>query len=688
MATYDDELLTYREAGQRLGVHPDSVMRRAKRQGWERVEGNAKTDPVRIRVPAAVLAEPWTSSDRAQRTPRISADAVATLGAALERQEVANKVLQATLDAARAEKALAQIDIVKADTLRLAAEKGADDLARRLEREEAERRTFQGLTDALRVELSAAEVHAAKLQAKLDALEMKLQATLDASRAEMALARIETGKADTLRLAAEKDADDLARRLESGEIERRALQAQTDAVRLELSAAEAHAADLQAQLAALETKLQADLDAARAEMALAQIETGKADTLRLAAEKGADDLARRLEREEAERRTLQDQTDAVRVELSAAEAHAADLQAQFAALETKLQADLDAARAEMALARIETGKADTLRLAAEKGADDLARRLEREEAERRTLQDQTDAVRLELSAAEAHAADLQAQFAALETKLQADLDAARAEMALARIETGKADTLRLAAEKSADDLARRLEREEAERRTLQDQTDAVRLELSAAEAHAADLQAQFAALETKLQADLDAARAEMDHGPDRDRQGRHAAPCCREGCRRSGQAAGTRGGQTAHASGPVRRRTARAVRRRGPRGRPAGPVRRAGDEASGRPRRGPCRDGPGPDRDRQGRHAAPCCRGDDLARRLEREEAERRTLQDQPPPYGWSCPPPRPTRPTCRPSSTRCSRSVRLSHRTAGRAFSGNSMRPTGSGNWSTSLRC
>ena len=61
------------------------------------------------------------------------------------------------------------------DTLRLAAEKGADDLARRLEREESERRTFQDQTDAVRVELSAAEAHAAELQAKFDALQMKRQ---------------------------------------------------------------------------------------------------------------------------------------------------------------------------------------------------------------------------------------------------------------------------------------------------------------------------------------------------------------------------------------------------------------------------------------------------------------------------------------------------------------------------------
>ncbi|NDH63958.1 MAG: hypothetical protein EBY18_20470, partial [Alphaproteobacteria bacterium] len=122
MPIYDDELMTYREAGQRLGVHPDSVMRRARREGWERVEGNAETDPVRIRVPAAVLAEhisettadtmgetmdePRSSSpDRARRTPRIFTDVVATLGAALERQEMANKGLQADLDTARAETA-------------------------------------------------------------------------------------------------------------------------------------------------------------------------------------------------------------------------------------------------------------------------------------------------------------------------------------------------------------------------------------------------------------------------------------------------------------------------------------------------------------------------------------------------------------------------------------------------------
>jgi uncharacterized protein YdeI (BOF family) len=513
MAIYEGELLTYREAGQRLGVHPDSVKRRAWRQGWERVEGNAKTDPVRIRVPAAVLAEPRTSPpDRARRTPRMSADVVATLGAALERQEMANKVLQAALDAARAETTLAQINTVKAEMLRLAAENGSDDPARRLEREKTERRTFRDQTDAIRVKLSAAEAHAAELQDKLDALEMKLQADLDAARAETALAQSDTAKADRLRLSAEKDADDLARRLEREETERRALQDQTNARRVKLSAAEAHAAELQAKVDALEMKLQVALEAARADIAQAHIDTAKADALRLAAEKGADDLAKRLEREETDRRTLQDQTDAVRVELSAAEAHAAELQDKLDSLEMEPQVDRDAARAEIAQARIDTAKADALRLAAEKGADDLARRLEREETERRALRDQTDAVRVELSAAEANAAELQAKVDVLEMKLQVDLDAARAEIAQARIDTGKADAQRLAAEKGDDDLAKRLAKEETERRILQDQTDAVRVELSAAEANAAELQAKVDVLEMKLQVDLDAARAEIAQG--------------------------------------------------------------------------------------------------------------------------------------------------------------------------------
>jgi chromosome segregation ATPase len=187
----------------------------------------------------------------------MSADAVATLGAALERQEIANKVLQAALDAARTEIALAQIDAAKADTLRLAAEKGADDLARRLEREETERRTFRDQLDAVRVELSAAEANTAELQAKFDALEMNHQAALDAARAETALTQIDAAKADTLRLAAEKGADDLARRLEREETERRTFQDQVDAVRVELSAAEARAAELQTRFDALKMKRQA-----------------------------------------------------------------------------------------------------------------------------------------------------------------------------------------------------------------------------------------------------------------------------------------------------------------------------------------------------------------------------------------------------------------------------------------------
>ncbi len=177
MEIYEGELLTYREAGQRLRLHPDTIMRRAKRHGWERVEGNAKTDPVRIRVPASVLDAAQTSvPDKARRTPRMSADAVAPLAAALERQEISNKELQAALDAARAERALAQIDAAKADTMRHAAEKSAAELARRLETEETERRTFQGQTDALRAELSAAEIHVAELKTTLADLEIRLQA--------------------------------------------------------------------------------------------------------------------------------------------------------------------------------------------------------------------------------------------------------------------------------------------------------------------------------------------------------------------------------------------------------------------------------------------------------------------------------------------------------------------------------
>jgi hypothetical protein len=85
----------------------------------------------------------------------------------------------------------------------------------------------------------------------------------------------------------------------------------------------------------------------------------------------------------------------------------------------KLQVDLDAARAEIAQGRIDTGKADAKRLAAEKWADDLARRQELEETDRRTFQEQTDAVQVKLSAAEAHAAELKAKVDALERKLQA-----------------------------------------------------------------------------------------------------------------------------------------------------------------------------------------------------------------------------------------------------------------------------
>ena len=166
------EWLTYQQAADRLGLRtPNAAAARARRGKWpKRIRNTNKA--AEILVPGELLATGQKRPAEPRLPPAPTSDAptladavrtaVAPLEAALERQDSANKVLQAALDVARAEIAAAQLEATKADMMRLAAEKGSDDLARRLEREESDRQTLQRQTDDLRAELHAALAEAAR----------------------------------------------------------------------------------------------------------------------------------------------------------------------------------------------------------------------------------------------------------------------------------------------------------------------------------------------------------------------------------------------------------------------------------------------------------------------------------------------------------------------------------------------
>ena len=170
------EWLTYLQAAERLGLRsPNAAAARARRGKWAKRIRNTD-NAAEILVPGELLARPTRNLPvQSHQPPAPTPDAptvadavraaVAPLEAALARQDTDRKVQQAVIDAIRADLAQAHFEAAKADLLRLAAEKGADDMSRRLEREESDRQTLQRQADDLRTELHVALAEAARAAA-------------------------------------------------------------------------------------------------------------------------------------------------------------------------------------------------------------------------------------------------------------------------------------------------------------------------------------------------------------------------------------------------------------------------------------------------------------------------------------------------------------------------------------------
>ena len=145
------------------------------------------TGEAEILVPAAELAK---GAKPARKRETLSL--TAPLEAAVEKRELANKVLQAALDVARAEIAAGQIETAKAQALLEGAKASLAEKAKELERETQDRQTLQRQADALRERLHAAELAAALANGRADAeLAKRDAAEREAGQAQRRLAALE-----------------------------------------------------------------------------------------------------------------------------------------------------------------------------------------------------------------------------------------------------------------------------------------------------------------------------------------------------------------------------------------------------------------------------------------------------------------------------------------------------------------
>ena len=148
--------MTYRAAGERMGLQPSAVAARARRGKWPKRLRN-DTGEAEVLVPAEALAPspvkpPGTQAAPAPATspPPLTADALqaslAPLQAMLDRETQDRRTLQAQADALRDQLAAAQLDAAKATgtanterAMREAAEARARDLQHQLDKLQAPR---------------------------------------------------------------------------------------------------------------------------------------------------------------------------------------------------------------------------------------------------------------------------------------------------------------------------------------------------------------------------------------------------------------------------------------------------------------------------------------------------------------------------------------------------------------------
>ena len=103
-------LLTYAEAGELLGVDPESIKRRAQRLKWPRIAGN--DGRTRVAVPAEVLAEAETRQAKPAEAPPLPG--LTEVAAELVRQAEDARQARAVADAR-----LAQLGELRAELERL-----------------------------------------------------------------------------------------------------------------------------------------------------------------------------------------------------------------------------------------------------------------------------------------------------------------------------------------------------------------------------------------------------------------------------------------------------------------------------------------------------------------------------------------------------------------------------------------
>ena len=158
------EWLTYRAAGERMGVGPAAVAARARRGRWPKRTRN-DTGEAEILVPGELLAK-GPQEPRKREPPTDAPSVTEAVQAAVAPLQAMVDVLLTDLKVARAEAATAQADAAElrgaaaANTARIEDLKAAAE--RDTERAERDRQALQLQADDVRHKLSAAQAEAGK----------------------------------------------------------------------------------------------------------------------------------------------------------------------------------------------------------------------------------------------------------------------------------------------------------------------------------------------------------------------------------------------------------------------------------------------------------------------------------------------------------------------------------------------
>jgi hypothetical protein len=162
------EWLSYRAAVDRLRLENTAAVRARARGGWP-TRMSKDTGEAEILVPAAELAQAALKPANKRETLSLAGAvqaAKAPLQAALQREERANKELEAALEVARAEVAAVKVEAAKIKLERETIDTKLTETTARLERAERDRQILEGKAHDVRSELQAAQLQAAQAAGK------------------------------------------------------------------------------------------------------------------------------------------------------------------------------------------------------------------------------------------------------------------------------------------------------------------------------------------------------------------------------------------------------------------------------------------------------------------------------------------------------------------------------------------